>query len=261
MPCANPAPILQKPASSSTRPPLSQRSPTTAHRAETASPSNPGPRLHLKKSSAPHRPRSPTRHQLIGFRNPAVKAQNGMSTVGGSRSDPELIDRARMRGCPRAPHQRPRLRGDPRGSRLMATYASTTGTGCVTATIPAVIAYLEAENAYTDAMTAASADMRERLYEQIKARVQEDDLSAPARHDDWWYWSRTARGKPIPDPLPPGRPAARPRRRRRHWQAAAAGAGDVILDENALAARTRIPASRRVLPQPRPATARLRSRP
>ena len=59
---------------------------------------------------------------------------------------------------------------------------------------PAVIAYLEAENAYAEAMTAASAGLRERLYEQIKARVQEDDLSAPARHGAWWYWSRTAEG-------------------------------------------------------------------
>jgi oligopeptidase B len=99
---------------------------------------------------------------------------------------------------------------------------------------PAVIAYLEAENAYTEAMTAASADMRERLYEQIRARIQEDDLSAPARHDDWWYWSRTAQGSQyrihcrLADP-------------RRALDAAtalaqaAAGDGEVILDENALA--------------------------
>src|ERR1700727_336423 len=59
---------------------------------------------------------------------------------------------------------------------------------------PAVIAYLEAENGYTEAMTAGSAGLRERLYEQIKGRIQEDALSAPARYGRWWYWSRTAEG-------------------------------------------------------------------
>ena len=99
---------------------------------------------------------------------------------------------------------------------------------------PAVIAYLEAENDYTEAMTAASAGLRERLYEQIKGRVQEDDLSAPARHGGWWYWSRTAEGSQyrihcrLADPqrtLDAATALAK----------AAAGAGDVILDENALA--------------------------
>jgi oligopeptidase B len=99
---------------------------------------------------------------------------------------------------------------------------------------PAVIAYLEAENGYAEAMTAASAGLRDRLYEQIKARIREDDLSAPARQDSWWYWSRTAQGSQyrvhcrLADP--------------QHTldavtalAAATAGAGEVILDENALA--------------------------
>jgi len=99
---------------------------------------------------------------------------------------------------------------------------------------PAVIAYLEAENGYAEAMTAASAALRERLYEQIKARVQEDDLSAPARDGGWWYWSRTAEGSQyrihcrLADPQ-------RALDASTALAAAAAGAGDVILDENALA--------------------------
>jgi oligopeptidase B len=99
---------------------------------------------------------------------------------------------------------------------------------------PAVIAYLEAENAYTEAMTAASAGLRGRLYEQIKARIQEDDLSAPARRGGWWYWSRTAEGSQyrvhcrLADPGRTLDAAAA-------LAAADAGAGDVILDENVLA--------------------------
>lgn len=57
-----------------------------------------------------------------------------------------------------------------------------------------VISHLEAENAYTDAETAHLADLRETLFEEIKARVQETDLSVPTRRGDWWYYSRTEEG-------------------------------------------------------------------
>ncbi|TCJ29482.1 S9 family peptidase [Microbacterium sp. PI-1] len=57
-----------------------------------------------------------------------------------------------------------------------------------------VIAHLEAENAYTDAQTAHLAALRTKLFEEIKARVQETDLSVPTRRGDWWYYSRTEEG-------------------------------------------------------------------
>ncbi|WP_270365141.1 S9 family peptidase [Microbacterium algeriense] len=57
-----------------------------------------------------------------------------------------------------------------------------------------VIAHLEAENAHTDAETAHLADLRERLFREIRGRVQETDLSVPTRRGDWWYYSRTEEG-------------------------------------------------------------------
>lgn len=57
-----------------------------------------------------------------------------------------------------------------------------------------VIAHLEAENAHTDAETAHLAGLRERLFQEIKGRVQETDLSVPTRRGDWWYYSRTEEG-------------------------------------------------------------------
>jgi oligopeptidase B len=60
---------------------------------------------------------------------------------------------------------------------------------------PDVKAHLEAENAYTEAMTAHLADLRGRLFEEIKGRIQETDLSVPARKGDWWYYSRTEEGR------------------------------------------------------------------
>lgn len=63
---------------------------------------------------------------------------------------------------------------------------------------PEVVAHLEAENARTDAETAHLAGLRETLFEEIKGRVQETDLSVPTRRGDWWYYSRTVEGAQYP---------------------------------------------------------------
>jgi oligopeptidase B len=60
---------------------------------------------------------------------------------------------------------------------------------------PDTIAYLEAENAYTEAMTAGQAELRESVFGEIKARTQETDLSVPTRKGGWWYYSRTVAGR------------------------------------------------------------------
>ena len=46
---------------------------------------------------------------------------------------------------------------------------------------PETIAYLEAENAYTESLTAGLADLRSDIFGEIKARTQETDLSVPVR--------------------------------------------------------------------------------
>jgi oligopeptidase B len=58
-----------------------------------------------------------------------------------------------------------------------------------------VIAHLEAENAYTDARTQHLAGLREHIFEEIKGRTLETDLSVPSRRGDWWYYGRTVEGK------------------------------------------------------------------
>jgi oligopeptidase B len=63
---------------------------------------------------------------------------------------------------------------------------------------PEVIAYLEAENAYTRALLAPTEDLQRRLYEQLRSRIQESDTSAPARKGQWWYYSRTLEGQQYP---------------------------------------------------------------
>ena len=60
---------------------------------------------------------------------------------------------------------------------------------------PEVIAYLEAENAYTDALTESLAGLRSAVFDEIKARTQETDLSVPVRKGKWWRYTRTVEGK------------------------------------------------------------------
>jgi oligopeptidase B len=60
---------------------------------------------------------------------------------------------------------------------------------------PATVAYLTAENAYTDARTADQAALRETLFGEIKSRTQETDLTVPARKGRYWYYTRTEEGK------------------------------------------------------------------
>ncbi len=60
---------------------------------------------------------------------------------------------------------------------------------------PEVIAYLEAENAWTAARTDHLAGLREKLYDEIKARTKETDLSVPGRNRGWWYYGRSFEGR------------------------------------------------------------------
>jgi oligopeptidase B len=60
---------------------------------------------------------------------------------------------------------------------------------------PEVIAHLEAENAYAEAMTSHLEPLRARIFNEIKSRTQETDLSVPAAYRGWWYYSRTFEGK------------------------------------------------------------------
>jgi len=60
---------------------------------------------------------------------------------------------------------------------------------------PDTIDYLRAENAYAEVATAGLDSLRDRIFEEIKARTQESDLSVPVRKGDWWHYSRTVEGK------------------------------------------------------------------
>ena len=59
---------------------------------------------------------------------------------------------------------------------------------------PEVIAHLEAENAYTAAMTEHLADLKEEIYHEIVGRIKETDRSVPIEEDGYFYYTRTEEG-------------------------------------------------------------------
>jgi oligopeptidase B len=63
---------------------------------------------------------------------------------------------------------------------------------------PEVISYLEAENAYTDAMTKQNAALQERLYKEMLSRIKQTDTNVPYRYGGYLYYTRTEEGKQYP---------------------------------------------------------------
>ncbi|MGY4395569.1 oligopeptidase B [Sphingomonas sp. UYAg733] len=83
-----------------------------------------------------------------------------------------------------------------------------------------VLAYLEDENAYFESMMAPHKALTDRLYEEMKGRIKEDDSSVPQKDGDWLYWTAFETGGEY----------------RKWWRKPVAGGDDVlILDEPALA--------------------------
>jgi oligopeptidase B len=63
---------------------------------------------------------------------------------------------------------------------------------------PDVAAYLEAENAYADAVMAPSRAFQEKLYAELLGRIQETDLTVPYREGAFFWYSRTEQGQQYP---------------------------------------------------------------
>lgn len=85
---------------------------------------------------------------------------------------------------------------------------------------PDVLAYLEAENAYTEAVTAPAKALREQLFEELKGRIKPDDEAPPWRMRGYLYSTRFVAGRDY---------AVNVRR------PAGGGPEQVLVDQNALA--------------------------
>ncbi|WP_445191308.1 S9 family peptidase [Sphingomonas sp. Tas61C01] len=83
-----------------------------------------------------------------------------------------------------------------------------------------VLAYLEEENAYFEAAMAPHTPLIDRLYEEMKARIKEDESSVPQKDGDWLYWTAFETGGQY----------------RKWWRKPMSGGADeLLLDEPALA--------------------------
>ena len=88
-------------------------------------------------------------------------------------------------------------------------------------TDPDVLAYLEAENSYFEALMAPRKTLIDRLYAEMKGRIKEDESSVPQKDGDWLYWTAFETGGEY----------------RQWWRKPVAGGEDqLMLDEPALAA-------------------------
>ena len=84
----------------------------------------------------------------------------------------------------------------------------------------AILDYLKDENAYFEAVMAPHRPLIDRLYEEMKARIKEDDSSVPQKDGDWLYWTAFETGGQY----------------RKWWRKPVAGGDDeLLLDEPALA--------------------------
>ena len=82
---------------------------------------------------------------------------------------------------------------------------------------PDVLDYLKAENAYLEQQLADQAGLRETLFEEIRGRIRETDLSLPSPWGPWLYYQRTTAGDEYP----------------RHYRCPRPADGSLTVDENA----------------------------
>ncbi|MCQ4297441.1 S9 family peptidase [Pseudomonas stutzeri] len=80
-----------------------------------------------------------------------------------------------------------------------------------------VLTYLKAENAYLEEQLADQAELREMLFQEIKGRIRETDLSLPSPWGPWLYYQRTTAGDEYP----------------RHYRCPRPLDGSLTVDENA----------------------------
>jgi oligopeptidase B len=87
-------------------------------------------------------------------------------------------------------------------------------------TNPDTLAYLQAENAYADAMAKPTEELAKKLYDEMLGRIRQTDVNVPYRKDGFLYYTRTIEGQQYPI-------YARKK--------GADGAEEILLDVNALA--------------------------
>ena len=97
---------------------------------------------------------------------------------------------------PGAPHaaKKPHIVASPNGDRSDDYYWLRDDTR----KNPEMLAHLNAENAWFDRYSAHYKGLEEKLFEEIKGRIKQDDATVPSKKGDWWYYMRFVEGKEYP---------------------------------------------------------------
>ncbi len=114
--------------------------------------------------------------------------------AGDAPARPEPESMPKSEPVPPIAAVRPQVVASPNGNRTDEYYWLRDDTR----ENPEVIAYLEAENAYKAAMTAHSQALEDRVYQEIIARIKQDDATVPYRLRGHWYYTRFETGKEYP---------------------------------------------------------------
>jgi oligopeptidase B len=124
----------------------------------------------------------------------ALAAALVLGCAGGAPQQPESATMSNPEPVPPVAAVRPHAVESPHGTRQDEYYWLRDDTR----SDPAVIGYLEAENAYKEAMTAHARSLEDRIYEEIVARIKQDDSTVPYRHRGYWYYTRFETGREYP---------------------------------------------------------------
>ena len=124
----------------------------------------------------------------------AVSVTMLSACAGGAAPKPESESMPKPEPVPPTAAVRPHVVESPNGNRNDEYYWLRDDTR----ESKEVLGYLEAENAYKAAMTAHTKALEDRVYEEIVARIKQDDASVPYRLRGHWYYTRFETGKEYP---------------------------------------------------------------
>ncbi len=114
--------------------------------------------------------------------------------AGGAEPRPESDSMTKTAPVPPIAAVRPHVVESPNGNRTDEYYWLRDDTR----ENKEVLAHLEAENAYKAAMSAHTQALEDRVYEEIVARIKQDDSTVPYRKRGYWYYTRFETGKEYP---------------------------------------------------------------
>ena len=118
-----------------------------------------------------------------------------LACTGSSPEKPASVSVPKATPDPPVAEVRPFSVQSPNGARADEYYWLRDDTRTDTA----VLGYLEAENAYTAAMTAHTQALEDRVcYQEIVGRIQQDDSTVPYRKRGYWYYTRYEAGREHP---------------------------------------------------------------